>query len=129
MTFSSAVLLKSTWLEERLCSKSDKKIIEAVIGHNYQKGLAEYNTNNARALETLVNKHKVQLKTFSKEIMEKLIHTADDVVKDVAKTDQLSRDIYNSYMDMRRTALQWNSIADAPYLSARTLKADFGAKL
>ena len=110
-------------------SKADQMIITAIAGDNYQKSLVEYNARNAVSLRALVKKHGVQLKTFSPEIMHSLAQISDEVMQEIATTDDLTKRIYNSYMDTRRAAMEWAAIADEPYLKARRLYKDFGKKL
>ncbi len=110
-------------------SKADQAIITAIAGDNYQKSLAEFNARNAASLEVLVKKHGVELRKFSDEILTALARTSDEVMQDVAKTDELSKRIYNSYMDSRRTAMAWSAIGDEPYLRSRHLYEEYGKKL
>jgi len=110
-------------------SKSDQAIIEAIAGNNYQKSLAEFNAHNATSLKVLVEKHNVQLKTFSDDILVALQRTSDEVMQDIALTDDLTKRIYNSYMDTRRNAMIWRKIGDEPYLRSRRLYENFGKKI
>ncbi|MBL4801723.1 MAG: TRAP transporter substrate-binding protein [Emcibacter sp.] len=110
-------------------SKSDKAIITAVAGNNYQKSLAEFNARNAASLKVLVEKHNVQLKTFSDDILRSLARISDEVIQEIALEDELTKRIYNSYMDTRRAAMEWSAIADEPYLKSRHLYENYGKKL
>jgi len=110
-------------------SKADQAIITAVAGDHYQKSLVEFNARNAIALKSLVEDHSVQIKTFSDEIMDRLVHISDELMQEVAQNDDLTRRIYNSYMDTRRAAMAWGGLAEEPYLKARRLYENFGKKL
>lgn len=110
-------------------SKADQVLITAIAGDNYQKSLAEYNARNAQSMKVLVEDHGVQLKTFSEEIMLALIKTSDEVMQELAETDDLTKRVYNSYMDTRRAALEWGAVADEPYYKSRRLYENFGKKL
>ncbi|MCF8474505.1 MAG: TRAP transporter substrate-binding protein [Emcibacter sp.] len=110
-------------------SKSDQTIIKAVAGSNTQKSLAEFNARNAASLKVLVEKHDVILKKFSDEILVALQRTSDEVLQELALNDDLTKKIYNSYMDTRRSAMEWSNVADEPYLRSRRLYKDFGKKL
>ncbi len=110
-------------------SKADQAIITAISGDHFQKSLSEFNLRNAIAMRTLVNKHKVKLRTFSDEILTTLVRISDEVIQDIAKGDDLTTRIYNSYMDTRRVAMEWSAIADEPYLKSRRLYENFGKKL
>ena len=110
-------------------SKADQALISAIAGDNYQKSLAEYNARNAQSMKVLVEKHGVELKTFSEEIMIALIKTSDEVMQELGQTDDMTRRIYNSYMDTRRAAMAWSKVADEPYLTSRRLYENFGKRL
>lgn len=110
-------------------SPADQAIIKAAAADNYLNSLAEFNARNAVALDTLVKKYGVQLRTFSQEIMKKLLETSDQVVREIGETDDLSKRIYNSYMETRRNAMAWSAVADEPYIKARRLDESFGKKI
>ncbi|WP_417317630.1 TRAP transporter substrate-binding protein [Emcibacter sp.] len=110
-------------------NKSQQAIITAVAGDNHQKSVAEFNAQNIVALRTLVDEHGVKLRTFSPEIMKKLAEVASDVVQEVGETDELSRRIYNSYMETRKNCMDWAEIADEPYSAARRLPENYGTKI
>lgn len=110
-------------------STADKAIITAIAGDNYQKSLAEFNARNAVSLRVLVKKHGVKLRTYSDEMLTALARVSDEVVQELALKDDLSKRIYNSYMDTRRNAVEWRAIADEPYLRSRHLYPNFGKKL
>ncbi len=110
-------------------SPSDQAIITAVSGDHYQKSYAEFNARNAVSLRTLIDQHDVQIKVFSDEIMDRLAHVSDELMQEVALTDDLTKRIYNSYMDTRRNAMEWGAIGEEPYLKARRLYKNFGKKI
>ncbi|WP_138379876.1 TRAP transporter substrate-binding protein [Luteithermobacter gelatinilyticus] len=110
-------------------SKAQKTTIRAIAAYHYQQSIAEFNAQNATALRTLEEKHGVKVRRFSDEIMQALADTAAEVVREVGMSDDLSRRIYNSYMETRRSAMQWSGIADEPYLANRRLPKNFGEKI
>jgi len=110
-------------------NKADQSIIKAVAADNYLNSLAEFNARNAAALDILVKKHGVKARTFSEEIMRKLLETSDQVIREIAETDDLAKRIYNSYMQTRRNSMAWSAVADEPYIKARRLDMNFGKKI
>ncbi|NOZ43196.1 MAG: TRAP transporter substrate-binding protein [Alphaproteobacteria bacterium] len=110
-------------------SPADQAIITAVAGDNYQKSLAEFNARNAVALKVLVDKHGVKLRTYSDEILIALTRVSDQLLQELALEDDLTKRIYNSYMDTRRAAMAWGAIAAEPYYRSRRLYHNFGKKL
>ena len=99
--------------------KANQTLMKTIASHHYIRSLAEYNFRNAKALETLVKKHGVQLRTFSDDIMAQLATTSADVLKDVSQTDDLARRIYESYVRSMKNSSRWQDIAETPYLKAR----------
>ena len=84
-----------------------------------QDMLAEYTARNNKALDTLVNKHKVQLKQLPDDVLKKLRDLSDEVVKEVAEKDALSKKVFESFVQFRAQAKQWHDISERAYLNAR----------
>lgn len=82
---------------------------------------SEFNANNARALETLINEHDVELKRFDDAILAKLAEVSAEVVADAAKTDALTTRIYDSFMEARRGSIRWGEISEQAFMHARSL--------
>lgn len=85
--------------------------------NNYM--FAEYNHNNGAALETLLTKHKVQVRDFSDDVFDAIGRKAEEVVAEVAEIDDLSKRIYESYLKSRKDTSAWSSLAERNYLTAR----------
>ena len=103
--------------------------IEALAEMHFARSLAEFNDRNAGALRTLVEEHGVQLREFSPEIMEVLSDTAADVAQGIGMTDDISKRIYNSYMQTFDNVMKWKAIADEPYATARRLSYLYGRRV
>jgi TRAP-type mannitol/chloroaromatic compound transport system substrate-binding protein len=84
-----------------------------------QDMLAEYTTRNNQALQTLVNEHKVDLRRFPDEVLDKLRSLSDEVVAEVAEKDPLSKKVYESYKTFRDQVMAWHEISEKAYLDAR----------
>jgi len=110
-------------------SDSEKVIIEALAQKHYSYSLAEFNARNDGSLRTLINEHNVQTRQFPPEVMKALVDTAADVVADIGRTDDISRRVYNSYMETLAAAKEWSAVADEPYIAARRLSDKFGQPL
>lgn len=83
---------------------------------------AEYNARNGTALKELIDKHGVQLREFPESVLKDIRKVADEVVAEVAKTDELSQRIYDSYIDFRDKSAKYVEISELAYLKARALK-------
>ena len=108
---------------------SEQKIIEALAEMHYARSLAEFNARNANALRQLVNEHGVQLRQFPQEVMKALADVAADIAADMGRTDDISTQIYKSYMTTLSEVKEWNGFADEPYYAARRLSDKFGQAL
>jgi TRAP-type mannitol/chloroaromatic compound transport system substrate-binding protein len=84
-------------------------------------GLSEFTARNNQALDTLVNKHKVQLRRFPDDVLKKLKAVSDDVVADVAAKDPTSKKVFESFRKFRDQVVAWHEVSERAYLNARAL--------
>ena len=84
-----------------------------------QDMLDEYTANNNAALHTLVNKHKVQLRRFPDDVMDRLRQLSDEVVSELAGKDAFSRKVFDSFRRFRDNVVNWHNISERAYLDAR----------
>ena len=83
--------------------------------------LAEFTTRNGVALKTLVEKHGVQLKRFSDDVLTKIGRVARDVVGEIAAKDPLSNSVYASFNAYRSQSVSYTRISEEAYTMARAL--------
>lgn len=102
-------------------SKQDQAILEACAITENNLDLSEFMANNARALNILVNRHKVQLHEFSDEFYKAAGEAAKHVVAKAGEGDDLSRRIYESYMKFRALSTEWSKYSDQSYMNKRSL--------
>ncbi|MCB1316115.1 MAG: TRAP transporter substrate-binding protein, partial [Leptospiraceae bacterium] len=100
-----------------------KQVIQSACKAAYTDMLGEFTARNNLALETLVLKHKVQLRKFSDEILRKLGTISQDVVADIARRDPAAGKIYESYLKFRSQAVEWSRIGEEGFSLARELSA------
>ena len=84
--------------------------------------LAEYTARNNAALNTLLNEHKVQLKSFPDDVLVELRKISDEVVVEVANKNDIGKRTYASFKKYRDQVQDWHEISERAYLRARTLK-------
>ena len=96
-----------------------KAVVEAANTAVNQMVLSEFVARNNGALDTLVNKHNVQLKNFPDEVLQGLGKLANQVMNDLASKDPLSREVMDDYLAFRKTASAWSTRAEGAYLPAR----------
>ena len=83
--------------------------------------LAEYTARNNAALNTLVDKHKVDVRKYPDDVLKKLSGLSDSVVAEIASKDKMSKEIYNSYKEFRDNVVAYHKISEQAYLKARSL--------
>ena len=83
--------------------------------------LAEYTARNNEALDTLVNKHHVELRKFPDEVLSELKRISEQVVAEVAENDKASKKVYESFKKFRDQVVAWDDISERAYLNARAL--------
>ncbi len=84
-----------------------------------QDMLSEYTAQNNQALDTLVNKHKVDLRRYPDDVLKKLKTLSDEVVAEVGAKDKISKKVYESFKNFRDQATNWHDVSERAYLNAR----------
>ena len=83
--------------------------------------LAEFTARNSSALTTLVDKHGVQLRKFSDEVLKEIGRIATDVVAEIADKDPMSKKVYESFARFRKESISYTRISEEAYTQARAL--------
>ena len=86
-----------------------------------QDMLAEYTARNNDALNTLVTKHKVDLRRFPEDVLKKLKTLSDEVIAEVAAKDPMSQKVYDSFRAFRDKVIAWHDVSEKAFLDARGL--------
>lgn len=81
--------------------------------------LSEYIARNPAALRTLREEHQVDIRAYPNDVMETLRQYSEEVVNELAQTDDFSRKVYQSYADFLQGSREWGALADRAYLEAR----------
>ncbi len=83
--------------------------------------LSEYTARNNQALDTLINKHNVQVLPLPDPVLKKLKEISEEVVTEIAGKDPMARKIYDSYSKFKKQVLPWTAVSEQAYLKARDL--------
>ena len=102
-------------------SPREQEIIRSAAAAENDIMFAEFNANNARALDTLVNEHGVKLKKFSDDILIALGKLSAEVLADAAKTDDLTARVFESFHKARAEGIRWGAISEQAFAHARSL--------
>ncbi len=84
-----------------------------------QDMLAEYTARNPAAMQTLMQKHGVELRRFPVEVIDRLSSLADEVTAEVARKDELTSRVHASYKKFLAQSKEWSALSDLTYLQAR----------
>ena len=82
---------------------------------------AEYNAKNSDALNTLINKHGVQLREMPADVLNAIGEVSGQVVREVGEVDDLSKRILESYLGFREKAIADSRYSLEAYYAARRL--------
>ncbi|MBF6058847.1 MULTISPECIES: TRAP transporter substrate-binding protein [Thiomicrorhabdus] len=83
--------------------------------------LAEYTARNQQALQTLINKHHVELRYFPDEVLKELKTISQQVVEEQSNADALSAKVWASQKAFRDQVAKWTEVSELAYLKARDL--------
>lgn len=100
--------------------ESDRQLIEAAAAGEYTVSLAEFNTNNARALHQLQAQSGVKIRKFDDTMLKTFAEISKDVVAEAGAGDEYSTKVYRSYLAFRASIRNWSDAAEGAYLGART---------
>lgn len=86
-----------------------------------QDMLADYDAQNADALDILVNEHQVQLRQLPDEVLRALKKISDEVMAEIAEENETARKVYESYIAFRDKSSRYAKISQQAFLNARNL--------
>ena len=116
----------STGVNKELWDKltaEDRNLISTVAMAEYTNSLAEFNANNAKSLQELMQDKNVEIRKFDDALLQALGKASNDVLAETASKDALTRKIYESYSGFRKQQISWTNLAERGYLNARDLTA------
>lgn len=100
--------------------KDLQAIVMAACDVVNQDMLLEYTARNNAALDTLLNKHKVDMRKLPDDVLSKLRQLSEEVVLELASKDKRSQKIYNSFDKFRKQVVDWHQISEQAYYNVRT---------
>ena len=77
--------------------------------------LTQFDANNGAALQTLINKHKVQLFKFPDEVLNALRPFAEEVREEEAAKSPMAKKVNESFKKFHKTVSGWGSISEKVY--------------
>ncbi len=100
-------------------SQSQREIIRNACAAENASTMSEYNYKNATALDTLVKKHNVQVRSFAPAIMQALKATSDQVLAEAAAGDAFTGKVFKSFSASLANSMAWGARSEEPYTLAR----------
>jgi TRAP-type mannitol/chloroaromatic compound transport system substrate-binding protein len=83
--------------------------------------LSEYMARNQQALQTLVEKHNVELRYFPDSVLKELKKLSADVIEEEAAKDPLSTKVWASQKAFKEQVSKWTNVSELAFLNARNL--------
>ncbi|WP_417829968.1 TRAP transporter substrate-binding protein [Thalassospira sp.] len=98
-----------------------KAIIEQANRAVNQMVLSEFTARNNQALDTLRNKHNVDVRPFSNDILTGLGKLSGEVLRDLVASNPLSQEVFESLIKFRSQSVAWSKFSESSFAQARTL--------
>ncbi|NMP32187.1 TRAP transporter substrate-binding protein [Thalassotalea sp. M1531] len=96
-----------------------QKIVEVAARAVNEDTLDEYNARNNNALQTLINKHKVQMRTMPAPVMAGLKAITDEVIAEQVAADPNFAKVWQSYSEFMASIRTYHDSTLKPYFEAR----------
>ncbi len=84
-----------------------------------QDMLAEYIARNNDALQVLLHQHRVELRKLPEPVIKKLAALSRQVTVELARTDPLAGEIFDSYSNFFKKSRAWLDLSERAYLNLR----------
>ena len=84
-----------------------------------QEMSTEFTAKNNTALDTLINKHNVDVGKLPDDVLAKLKSLSEEVVLELADKNPAAKKIYASYDRFRKQVIAWHDISEKIYFNVR----------
>lgn len=81
--------------------------------------LADFTAKNNEALQTLINKHGVELRELPKDVLVELEKISEDMLQEQVETE-LDQRILKSFVEFKKQAKEWHKVSELSYYQARS---------
>ncbi|MBS8272882.1 ABC transporter substrate-binding protein [Thalassospira tepidiphila] len=98
-----------------------KAIVEQANRAVNQMVLSEFTARNVQALDTLRNKHGVDVRPFSDDILTNLGKLSGEVLRDLVASNPLSQEVFESLIAFRTQSIAWSKFSESAFAQARIL--------
>ena len=80
--------------------------------------LSNYTAKNNLALQFLKSEN-ISILKFPNEVLTKLKVISDEILKEISLTDDITNEVYKSYISFQDNVKPWTNISDKSYLNIR----------
>jgi TRAP-type mannitol/chloroaromatic compound transport system substrate-binding protein len=98
-----------------------KEMLRTLVDSEASLEFAEFTHGNGEALQTMVDKYKVNLKKLPDDVLTEIGKLSGEVVAQVASEDPFTKKVYESFLDFRKKQVAYTRISEQAYLNARSL--------
>ena len=95
--------------------KDLQQIVDGASADNEVWTLPQFDANNGAALQTLINKHNVQVIRFPEEVLDKLRIMAEEVREEEAAKSPMATKVNESFKKFQKVVGTWGSISEKAY--------------
>ncbi len=100
--------------------KDYKAMIKTAAGDEAFRMLSEMTAGNARALEVLLNKYDVELKSFPEDVIKEMFTAGKDILEQKSTEDDLTNKIYTEWKKYRSQVVKLAPLTELGYLNLRS---------
>ena len=100
-------------------TKAQQGVIRTACAAENDATSSEYNYKNAAALDTLIKKHKVEVRSFSDDIMKTIKATSIQVLEEAAAKDAFTAKVYDSFKASLKNSMRWAEVSEEAYTQIR----------
>jgi TRAP-type mannitol/chloroaromatic compound transport system substrate-binding protein len=95
--------------------KDLQHILDAACMENEAWVLPQFDANNGAALQTLINKHKVQLFNYPDEVINALRPMAKEVLEEEAAKSPMAKKVNESFKNFQKVVGTWGTVSEKAY--------------
>ena len=95
--------------------KDLQHIIDAACMESEAWVLTQFDANNGAALQTLINKHKVQLIKYPDDVLNALRPMAEEVLEEEAAKSPIAKKVNESFKKFQKVVGTWGTVSEKAY--------------
>jgi TRAP-type mannitol/chloroaromatic compound transport system substrate-binding protein len=97
--------------------KDLQHVLNAACMENEQWTLTQFDAQNGAALQTLINKHKVEVIQFPDDVLAELRKMAVEVVQEEAAKSPMAKKVAESFAQFQKVVGTWGSVSERAYFN------------